>query len=480
MVFSSTLFLFLFLPGFFLLYSLTPRAFKNYTALAASLAFYAWGAPTFVFYLLGFCLLDYVLARLIAARREIPPWPKILVTVSLVANIGLLVYFKYANFFVTEFNGLLTAAGWKSFAWAEIALPIGISFFVFHKISYTVDVYRGISPPAKSLVDFLLYIVLFPQLIAGPIIRYHDVAEQLRSRRQTLDDFFQGTFRFALGLGKKVLIANVLGEVADKVFNAPVASLPPSQAWLGALCYTFQIYFDFSGYSDMALGLGLMMGFHFRENFNRPYIAESITDFWRRWHISLSSFMREYLYIPLGGNRGSPFRTYANLWIVFLISGIWHGASWTFVFWGIYHGLFLVLDRLFWLKILERMPRALRMLITFVIVVFGWVLFRTSSAEQAGAFVLRMFGGGRVVPPAQPLLWEILASRHVQFTLVTAAVISFIPGSRAIQAWCEAKGKRMSPRMVATAKFALIMPLLLLSIVFLSNARFNPFIYFRF
>ena len=477
MVFSSPVFLFGFLPCFLLAYFLTPTRFRNVTALLASGMFYAWGAPTFIFLLLTFCLTDYLLSLAIHRCRTRPRWPSLLLALSVASNLALLGYFKYANFLVAQFSDLWAAAGHSPPPWTHVALPIGISFFVFHKISYTVDVYRGISPPCRSFIDFLLYILFFPQLIAGPIIRYHDIAEQLLRRTHSFEDFFQGMYRFSLGLGKKVLLANPLGEAADAVFAFPAGGLHSGQAWLGLLCYAFQIYFDFSGYSDMALGLGRMCGFHFRENFNQPYIATTITDFWRRWHISLSSFMKEYLYIPLGGNRGPLWRTYFNLWIVFLISGLWHGASWTFILWGAYHGCFLVLDRLFWSDFAEKLPRPLAVAITFLIVLFGWLLFRCPDALHAWQFAGRMFALSPITPTSAVLL-DVFTHR-VWFTFVLAAVISFAPLAAASPARLADRW-RIGPVIRAQVQGVFLLALLGLSLIALSTSGFNPFIYFRF
>jgi len=389
-------------------------------------------------------------------------------TLSIVVNVGLLAYMKYANFFATEINRVLGWFGASGFHWTYIALPIGISFFTFQKISYVVDVYRGEVKPAKSLIDFALYVALFPQLIAGPIVRYHDVARQLTSRVHTSEKFFSGIYRFSLGLGKKVLIANPMGLTADRVFNLSNLDLTTPYAWLGAIAYAFQIYFDFSGYSDMAIGLGRMMGFEFLENFNRPYIARNFTDFWRRWHISLSSWMKEYLYIPLGGNRIGKKRMYVNLWTVFLLSGLWHGAAWTFALWGAYHGFFLVLDKFGWKHISERMPAIFTIPLTFVFVTFGWVLFRAETLTQAATFFVRMFVPLRDF--SDTLLVELIGSRGIT-VMVIATIISFFP-----YRW-HLDSTRLHGAIIQTG---MIFILLSLSAISLTNSQFNPFIYFRF
>nr|MBP7992782.1 MBOAT family protein [Candidatus Magasanikbacteria bacterium] len=438
MVFSSLIFLFGFFPLFFAAYYATPARFRNFIALAGSLGFYVWGAPTFAVVLLASCIVDYVLSQFIA-KTEHKPKQKILLVGSLVLNLGLLLYFKYANFFVGEFNSLLQSFGAHPAAWTKVVLPIGISFFTFHKISYLVDVYRGTAKPARSLIEFLLYILIFPQLIAGPIIRYHDVEDQLSKRPLSLTEIGYGLRRFCFGLGKKVLIANPLGAVADSIFALSPLTLEPSFAWLGILCYTFQLFFDFSGYSDMAIGLGRMLGFKWMENFNHPYIAQNITDFWRRWHISLSRFMREYVYIPLGGNRVAVWRAYLNLIIVFALSGIWHGANWTFLVWGLYHGLFIVLDKAGLVRLTERLPKIFNAIITFVLVMIGWVFFRSDTIGQAVQFIGAMLGLAQTPPPGTIFLADVIGLR-TWISFVLAFIFSFLPlfsSWEKIEAWVK-------------------------------------------
>jgi len=479
-VFSSVLFVFLFLPAFLFLYYLSPSRLKNFVALTASLLFYAWGAPELVFYLVIACALDYGASRLMVRCGDRPLIRRRIAGAAIVFNIGLLMYFKYANFFVHELNRVLSSLGRSPLTWSEVALPIGISFFTFHRVSYIADVYRRVTEPARSYADYLLYVVLFPQLIAGPIVRYHEVAGEIAHRKHSLDLVFGGLFRFTLGLGKKVLVANVLGEVADRVFALAPSSVPTSHAWLGIVCYTFQIYFDFSGYSDMALGLAKMIGIHFPENFNLPYISRSITEFWRRWHISLSSFMRDYLYFPLGGNRLGPGRTYFNLWVVFLLSGFWHGASWNFLLWGAYHGLFLVLDRVFWLRTVERLPKLVAMAATFLVVLFGWVLFRSPDLPFACHFGARMLALSARIPSVYPVPLEALAGGRAFFTLAVAAVISFLPSLAGLGALWNRIWAPASQGLQNAVQFACLLLLCLLSLSYLSNTTFNPFIYFRF
>lgn len=341
MVFSSMVFLGLFLPVTFLVYYLVPMRLRNAWLALASIVFYAWGEPRFVILMLASVALNFHCARWLdrsASRRAI-------LAAAVTFNLLVLAIFKYSNFVVENLNVLLEHAGLSAIAMKPIALPIGISFYTFHAISYLIDIYRRNAKPSRRLVEYSLYIMLFPQLVAGPIIRYKDIHTQLGQRAATLDDITTGIVRFTMGLAKKVLIANQLGMIADTGFNAPADHLSAGVAWFCLVCYTLQIYFDFSGYSDMAIGLGRLFGFRFPENFRYPYSAGSIQDFWRRWHISLSTWFRDYVYIPLGGNRRGEARTLVNLWIVFLLTGIWHGASWNFVIWGALHGAFLMVER---------------------------------------------------------------------------------------------------------------------------------------
>jgi alginate O-acetyltransferase complex protein AlgI len=379
------------------------------------------------------------------------------------------------NFFVAEWNRALGLFGQAPVQWTEILLPIGISFFTFHKVSYLVDVYRGTVHQATRLADYVLYVVFFPQLVAGPIIRYADVAHEIVRRESTQSLFVAGAFRFIVGLSKKVLIADAMGTVADAVFAIKAPMLTTSWAWVGAVAYTFQIYFDFSGYSDMAIGLGWMFGFHFKENFLRPYLSTNITEFWRRWHISLTNFMREYVYIPLGGNRHGTVRTYANLWLVFLLSGLWHGAAWNFIVWGIYHGFFIVCDRLFWARVSQKLPTALNVAITFVIVMFGWVLFRSDSLSAALGYMARMVA---LDGPTQLLTVAAadLMNTRAMYVMGIAALLCFVP-----RLTIEPITLDLPASVRGLAAYGIVMFLLLfLSTAFLAARGFTPFLYFRF
>ncbi len=504
MVFSSFLFLVVFLPTFLVIYYLAPGKLRNLVALAGSYLFYAWGAPRFAFVLLASSAIDYWLGRLIHREpQERRRRRRLLLGISLGLNLGLLGFFKYANFFVGEFTSLLSQWGGQSVVW-RIALPIGISFFTFQKITYIVDVYRGIVRPARSFASYALYVAMFPQLIAGPIVRYHDISDQLSGRTHSVEKFFSGIWRFCLGLGKKVLLANSLAVVADRTFAADAGTLPTTAAWIGILCFTFQIYFDFSGYSDMAIGLGRMMGFELLENFNSPYVSESFTEFWRRWHISLSNFMREYLYIPLGGNRVSRFRTYLNLWIVFLLSGLWHGANWTFVAWGAYHGLFLSLEKAWSGWTTRSFPRLLAVPLTFLLVAVGWVFFKCALFDQtiadSGRYMARLadvpsvfraqgdvvwLGGedGGLATQFRTLqrgLWKPLMGNRETVVLAIAMLVSFLPAWPAIDRLMQQRDWRQDRAPVLWAKFVVAMSLLVLSVCSLANLHFNPFLYFRF
>lgn len=478
MLFSSFVFLFAFLPVTLAAYYLCPPRGRNAVLLAASLVFYSWGAPRFVLVLVGAAWVDWMISRAIAAEPVPGLRRRQWLIASLVLNLGLLGWFKYATFAAAQFGRLSQALGFEVEPLLTVALPLGISFFTFHKISYVVDVYRGVSAPAASFGLCLLYLLFFPHLIAGPIVRYHDVDRQLLARAHTATRFLSGICRFCVGLAKKVLIANTLAQTADAVFDAPPGNLYPAVAWIGVLAYSFQIYFDFSGYSDMAIGLARMFGIEFLENFDRPYLARSFTEFWQRWHISLSRFMRDYLYIPLGGNRRGPIRVYANLWIVFLVSGLWHGAAWTFVAWGAYQGLFLSLDRLFWGRVVERLPRVVTIPINFLLVTLGWAIFRAADLDRALAFMGRLFVAGVPASGDLPLLMARVLSNRGLTMMILAALICFLPalpGPARILDFLTARDERHLLRATG-----LSLVLFVLSFLALANSAYNPFIYFRF
>lgn len=477
MVFSSFTFLFAFLPVFLVVYYLSPNKLRNLVALVFSYIFYAWGAPKIVGLLFLGSLVDYLVSRGFSHKKKL--YAKSLFSFGVFFNIALLAYFKYANFFVEEASKLLLAFGFQGVSWTEVVLPIGISFFTFQKISYLIDVYRKDVPPASSLVGYLLYVASFPQLIAGPIVRYRDVNKQIQSRVHSTELAFEGAYRFSVGLAKKVLIADPMGAVAENVFSLSSTQLSPGYAWLGIVCYAYQIYFDFSGYSDMAIGLGKMIGFNFLENFNYPYISENFTDFWRRWHISLSRWMRDYLYIPLGGNQGSSLRTYVNLWIVFLLSGLWHGASMTFVFWGAFHGLFLTLDKLFLQNLSKRLHKSVNILITFALVCIGWVFFRFENFGEALSYLGAMFDITKLGTPSDLIRANIIHN-HAIFIFCLATIFSFSPAFGGVSSLREKLRAFLGERNTQFIRFASCSAIIILVSMSLASVKFAPFIYFRF
>ncbi|MDD2632886.1 MAG: MBOAT family O-acyltransferase [Bacteroidales bacterium] len=474
MVFSSAVFLLVFLPVFLITYYLVGSRLKNYTILLFSIFFYAWGAPDFVFVVLGSMIVNFYVVQSMQ-RAATLPLKRLLLALSVAINLGLLLYFKYANFFIENINALISALGLGSdIPWAAVALPVGISFFTFQSLTYSVDVYRKVHAPLQKLSDYILYILMFPQLIAGPIVRFNFIADQITNRQESADDRLLGMFRFIIGLAKKVLIANVLGAEADRIMALDPAAISSATAWMGILAYTFQIYFDFAGYSDMAIGVGRMIGFTFPENFNNPYVSQSITEFWRRWHITLGAWMRDYLYIPLGGNRvKTQRRLYFNLWFVFLVSGLWHGASWNFVIWGGYHGLFLILDRIFLLKLLKRSGKVFSTIFTFFVVVMGWVFFRVEDFATAMIYFQRLFafdfGATSLVPDPE-----------VVTILMVAIIFSFITVSKAGLQLQEKVFYAEYPPQRKYVMFACTLVLFVLSLASVTTSGFNPFIYFRF
>jgi len=390
MVFSSPIFLFLFLPLALLFTLVFRRKYQNIILLAASLVFYAWGGPYYALILLFSILLNYFTGRLVDKHKTTGKG-RLYLGIGIALNLSVLVLFKYANFLVDNINILLSGVGLSPIKIIGISLPIGISFFTFQAISYIVDIYRNEARVQKNIANIGLYISLFPQLIAGPIVRYHDIAEQLVSRRLHIRKFASGVERFIIGLAKKVLIANTVAAAADEIFAMSPDSLTFPLAWLGIICYTFQIYFDFAGYSDMAIGLGRMFGFEILENFNFPYISKSIREFWRRWHISLSNWFRDYLYIPLGGNRVSSSKVYLNLFLVFVLTGFWHGASWSFIVWGLIHGVFMILERIGFEKFLTKIWTPFRHLYVLLVVIVAWVFFRVENIGEAFRYTETMF-----------------------------------------------------------------------------------------
>jgi alginate O-acetyltransferase complex protein AlgI len=391
MVFNSPTFLFLFLPGILILYYLLNNRLKNCFLLIASLFFYAWGEPKYVLLLLLSILVNYLFGILINASDILKIARKVCLWSAVAFNVWILVYFKYTNFLLGTANGLL---GGNGFAMRDIALPLGISFYSFQILTYIIDLYRDKVPVEKNLFDFALYVSLFPKLVMGPITRYADVHAQLKQRKESPEYVYRGLKRFAVGFSKKVLLSDTVALLANTAFGMPAGELSIGMAWIGIISYTLQIYFDFSGYSDMAIGLGQIFGFDFRENFNYPYISVSIQDFWRRWHISLSSWFRDYVYFPLGGSRCSKAKVYRNILFIFLLTGIWHGANWTFIIWGLYHGVFLTLERGKWGEILNKLPGFWRHFYTLIVVMIGWVMFRVETLGDAVRYIACLFGYG--------------------------------------------------------------------------------------
>lgn len=464
MVFSSMVFLCVFLPAAFCLHLLLPgmRA-KNFLLVVASLVFYAYGEPIYVILLVASSAGNYILARL---TGECPKIRKLTMTLAVVINLGLLVIFKYSGFLADTFNSV-TGAGIPV---PQVRMPIGISFFTFQALSYVIDVYRGDASVQKNFGKVLLYISFFPQLIAGPIVKYHDVEAEINNRKQTPEEIGKGIRRFIAGLSKKVLIANTMGLVADNLFGAAATGITGPGAWLGAVSYMLQIYFDFSGYSDMALGLGMMFGFHFHENFDYPYISASIREFWRRWHMSLSGWFKEYLYIPLGGNRRGKFRTVVNKMIVFVCTGIWHGASFNFLFWGIYHGFFLMLEEYipFIGKKGGKLKSFFQHVYALLVVCVGFVFFRADTMKQGCFWIREMFTDFGWKASAMSLTLQQLTP--VYLVTLAAALVAAVPVNSMLKKYKWYEGFTY---VLSLAGFALC-------VLSLAGGTYNPFIYFRF
>lgn len=486
MVFSSSIFLFVFLPIFLLFYYLSRKEYRNIILLSGGVIFYAWGAPLFIFLLLLTTLIDFFLAKAIYTASSDRKRKRMLVF-SVCLNLGLLFWFKYFGFFAENFNLLCNSFGLKSsITVGEIVMPIGISFFIFESITYVTDVYRRIHKPLTNFWDYQMYIILFPKLIAGPIVRYHEIADQItdRSSNENVNFKLAGFYRFCIGLAKKILIADLLAIIVNQIFGEPGKmnplpqfaphSISASAAWIGALAYTFQIYFDFSGYSDMAIGLGKMLGFRFPENFNHPYTANGITDFWRRWHMTLGNWMKNYLYIPLGGNRSnSIWRNYFNLWLVFLLSGLWHGAGWNFLLWGAWHGTFLVAEKVVRKKDGKTAPQFLFIPITFLMVVIGWVIFRVENISVAFGYLKAMFGFSSGTADYQ-------LNNELILVLIFAIIFSFAPVFKKVALYSTKISEanfRLGYHFVVAGIAVL---LFILSASYLVSSNFHPFIYYRF
>lgn len=483
MVFSSPIFLFGFLPIILLAYYLSPGAIKNIVLLIASLLFYAWGEVFYVGVMITSIISNYVFGKLIYTAQQNSnqqSLPKVYVTLGIIVNIGLLTSFKYANFITDNINTLLSILNITPVELSPVHLPLGISFFTFQAISYIVDIYRREVKAQNNIYDLALYISLFPQLIAGPIVRYHDIASQITDRTHSVELFSSGVQRFIIGLSKKMIIANPMGEITDNIFALSGGDLTMPLAWIGIITYTLQIYFDFSGYSDMAIGLGRMFGFRFHENFNYPYISKSLREFWRRWHISLSSWFRDYVYIPLGGSRVSTFRVYLNLLVVFVITGFWHGASWNFVVWGLFHGFFLASEHMGFSNLLEKTWKPVQHFYLLLVVIISWVFFRSETLSDAMIYLSAM---------TDLTSWHSLESQITKVT-TNESLYVFVAGILFTMPVYNLVKKRLTVftgnsntstvSLIYIPRFLFLTSILFLSILKIASSTYNPFIYFRF
>ena len=470
MVFSSFVFLLVFFLVVMAIYFLVPGKIRNLVLMLASLLFYAWGEPIYVCIMLFSTVFDYTNGRLIEKfkNENRPVAAKVTLIIDMIGNLGILGFFKYADFVIENVNAI-TGAGVELL---QIALPIGISFYTFQTMSYTIDVYRGVVPAARNILDFGTYVTLFPQLIAGPIVQYKTVAEELTNRKFNIDDFSEGAWRFVIGMAKKVILANQIGALFTTITG--MSEISTATAWLGAIAYSFQIYFDFSGYSDMAIGLGRMFGFHFLENFDHPYISSSITEFWRRWHISLSSWFREYVYIPLGGNRKGLKRQLVNIAIVWMLTGLWHGASWNFVLWGGYYGVLLMIEKIFLLKWLDKIPRVFRHVYCLFLVVIGWTIFAQTDFAVLGEYLQTMFGAGGVLVDSTFVYH--LSCNAVLLVVLCLCSVDYKP--------LIAKNEKLSTFMQSATydviRTIIMVVLMAICFAFLVGDSYNPFLYFRF
>ena len=468
MVFSSMTFIWVFLPILLIVYFLVKDKYKNFVLLLFSLVFYAWGEPKYIVLMLCSILINYICGLLLDKSKNNKKVHTSIFIVTLLVNIGLLGYFKYFNFALDNINRIFGV----SFENKGIILPIGISFYTFQIMSYIIDLYKEKIKVQKNLFNLALYISFFPQLIAGPIVQYKDIDEQLQKRTVTLDGFVKGSVRFIFGLSKKVLLANSLALIADTIYNAGVSNITTLLAWIASIAYTLQIYFDFSGYSDMAIGLGKMFGFEFMENFDLPYKSASITEFWRRWHISLSTWFKEYIYIPLGGNRKGKIRTYINLWIVFLVTGIWHGAAWTFIAWGLYHGFFIFIERLGLKKLLDKC-KVINHIYALLIINFGWVLFRVDGIKNALIIIKRM-----IIPTNFET--TLRSYKIINFRNISIIIIGILFTCIIQLIYKKIAEKDKVKKIVLVLKPIVVLALWGLCILSLVSNTYNPFIYFRF
>jgi alginate O-acetyltransferase complex protein AlgI len=471
MLFTSPIFLSSFLPVTIILYFLAPKKYRNLFLFLTSVFFYAWGEPLLIFVLLAISLINYYCGIIIDKNHR-----KLGLYLSLIISIGTLFAFKYTNFTFDNIVALCRLFGFElNVTIPKIMLPLGISFYTFQALSYTIDVYRRSVKTTHNPIDFMAYITLFPQLVAGPIVRYSDISEQLKHRTESVDNFVKGFSRFIIGLAKKMFIANPCGAIADNVFLIPPDDVSLGVSWLGIIAYAFQIYFDFSAYSDMAIGVGRIFGFHLLENFNYPYISKSFKEFWRRWHISMSTWFRDYLYIPLGGNRVSPVRTYINLFIVFFVTGFWHGASWNFIVWGLYHGSFLALERIGFGKFIAKLWTPVQQIYTFLFVLIGWVFFRADNLPESVDYIARMFGF-KSASTDYIITISNFYNREVLITLGLAILFSF-PVFPKVKDFFQ---KKKNTQIYRGIYYFFLLFLLVSSMIYIQGSVYNPFIYFRF
>lgn len=477
MSFSSLLFIFYFLPVFLLIYYASRESWRNSVLIVTSALFYFWLSPEGAIVIFVSIGIDYLLCSLMmknAGARK-----KLFLVLNVIFNLAILFYFKYSNFFIDQVNTVLSLAGSSAIPWKNIIFPAGISFIIFHKISYAVDIYYGTVSPAENVFKYISYIFMFPKVLQGPIIRYKAIADQLSYRSAALDDIVQGAFRFCIGLAKKVLVADLIGITVDAIFNLPHGSLSASYAWFGVICYMFQIYFDFSGYTDMAIGIARMIGFTFPENFDWPFTSRSFTEFWTRWHITLTDWFKQYVYIPLGGNRVSTMRNYINLWSIFFLSALWHGANWTFVVWGLYNGFFIFIEKIFLLKWLKKLPGFLQYPLFLIVFWVGLVYFRAETIQKAWLYMLRMFDVTRIViekPNELPV--EIISTRGIAVLLIVSVLHMLYPGYLK-PLWQRIKAA-LTPVQETAGMIVITIVLLTLTFAFMINNKFMPFIYFRF
>jgi alginate O-acetyltransferase complex protein AlgI len=471
MIFSTPTFIFAFLPIVLAVYYASPPRIRNLILFLGSLIFYAWGEPVYITIMLFSTVFDYMNGILIVKFKDAGQIrrARLVLINAIIINLSILAFFKYSNFFITNVNHIFSS----NIGLLNLALPIGISFYTFQTMSYTIDVYREDVDAQKNIIDFGAYVTLFPQLVAGPIVRYKDIAAQLECRKETIDSFSYGVRKFIIGLFKKVMLANNVGLLWEQISSAPIDTLPVLTAWLGAIAFTFQIYFDFSGYSDMAIGLGSMFGFTFLENFDYPYTSKSITEFWRRWHISLGTWFKEYVYIPLGGSRQGKLKLIRNLLIVWSLTGFWHGASWNFIFWGMYFGIILILEKTFLLKYLEKIPFWLRHVYTLVLIVFSWIIFAFEDISKVGQYLKTMLGLNQSVLVNYETTYLLSTNWILLFFCIASStkLIKFIL-NKVLQSKCK--------NSLILGESIVYIFMLFISICFLIGASYNPFLYFRF